>query len=208
MWYLCTLATGRYAWLRQGLTLWRDLASMCCGNCGLYFRESLCVFFPPHFLNLYFVLAYLRPPLHSHAISVLPLFYCWSNFVLLCVSNGIKYVYGFYCVCAFAQSIQKKVLTPQFVSLSALIVQGHTAPVGRRPFLHTHFFTKLSSHSSMHLCPNNDRSAFNWHSQLLLHNAVHFLPIMQSLPLLPLEREAFRSFEGKVKLSDISLLQF
>lgn len=104
------------------------------------------------------------------------------------------------CLCFCTIHSKESFDTSEFVSLSALIVQGHTAPVGRRPFLHTHFFTKLSSYSSMHLCPNNDRSAFNCHSRLLLHNAVHFLPIMQSLPLLPLEREAFRSFEGKVKL--------
>ncbi len=44
--------------------------NMCCGNCGFYFRESLFVCVSPDtFLNLYFMLAYLRSSAHrrSHA---------------------------------------------------------------------------------------------------------------------------------------------
>lgn len=81
--------------------------------------------------------------------------------------------------------------------LSAVIVPGQTA-IPAYASLHKAFFL-IHSYSAMHLCPNNDRSAFNSHSELLLHNAVCVHPSTQSIPLLPLAQEAFRSFEGKVR---------
>lgn len=158
---------------------------MYCGNCGLYFRVSLCIL-STTFQNV--LLVSLPQASITHAQSR------YICVLTSCFTADLTAIYS-------KESFDILELGP----LSALLVGGQRAPVSRRPFLHTHFFTKLYSYSPMNLCPNNDRSAFNSHSLLLLHNAVHFHPIMQSLPLLPFEQEALKERSNISEIFDCRL---